>query len=259
MSALKSPDRMGGKAHSLFISDLHLCESRPQISRLFFDFMETRAGDAEALYILGDLFESWVGDDDETALSRDVIHAIRRLTERDVAVYLMHGNRDFLLAQAFADACGAQLLEDPTLLDLYGQPTLLMHGDTLCTDDTAYLAFRAQVRDPAWQAGFLAQPLAKRHAMAQQARTHSEQAKQEKTAEIMDVNNQAVIETLRKYGYPRLIHGHTHRPAHHQLTIDGHACERWVLQDWYDKGGYLRCDSQGCASHSLNFPASDPR
>ncbi|MES2407795.1 MAG: UDP-2,3-diacylglucosamine diphosphatase [Pseudomonadota bacterium] len=250
---------MVDKPHSLFISDIHLCESRPQISQLFFDFMETRATDAEALYILGDLFESWVGDDEETDLSRGVIHAIRRLTVRDVAVYLMHGNRDFLLAQAFADACGAQLLEDPTLLDLYGQDTLLMHGDTLCTDDTAYLAFRAQVRDPAWQAGFLAQPIAKRQAMAQQARIQSEQAKQEKTAEIMDVNNQAVIETLRKYGYPRLIHGHTHRPAHHQLTIDGRACERWVLQDWYDKAGYLCCDSQACTTQSLNFPGSDPR
>jgi UDP-2,3-diacylglucosamine hydrolase len=135
----------------------------------------------------------------------------------------------------------------------------LMHGDTLCTDDTAYLAFRAQVRDPAWQVGFLAQPLAKRHAVAQQARTHSEQAKQEKTVEIMDVNHQTVLETLRKYGYPRLIHGHTHRPARHQLAIDDHVCERWVLQDWYENGGYLRCDSQGCASHALTYPASDPR
>lgn len=250
---------MRGNSHSLFISDLHLCESRPHINRLFFDFLETCARHAEALYILGDLFESWVGDDDETALGRDVVNALRRLSDNGVAVFLMHGNRDFLLAQKFADACRAHLLEDPALLDLYGQPTLLMHGDTLCTDDTAYLAFRAQVRDPAWQAGFLAQPLAKRHAMAQQARTHSEQAKQEKTVEIMDVNHQTVLETLRKYGYPRLIHGHTHRPARHQLAIDDHVCERWVLQDWYENGGYLRCDSQGCASHALTYPASDPR
>lgn len=250
---------MSGIPHSLFISDLHLCESRPQISRLFFDFLKTHARNAEALYILGDLFESWVGDDDETSLSRSVVEALRSLSDSGVTVYLMHGNRDFLLARPFADASGARLLADPTMMDIYGQPTLLMHGDTLCTDDAAYLAFRAQVRDPAWQAGFLAQPLAKRHAMAQQARNQSEQAKQGKTAAIMDVNQQAVIEILREYAYPRLIHGHTHRPARHDLQVDGHACERWVLQDWYDSGGYLRCDAEGCSAHSLTCPEPDPR
>ena len=250
-SVPKPSDRMSDSAHSLFISDLHLCESRPQISRLFFDFLRTHARSAEALYILGDLFESWVGDDDDTALNRSVAGALRRLSDRGVAVYLMHGNRDFLLARPFANASGARLLADPTMMDLYGQPTLLMHGDTLCTDDTAYLAFRALVRDPAWQAGFLAQPLAKRHTMAQQARSQSEHAKQEKTAAIMDVNQQAVIEMLREYAYPRLIHGHTHRPARHDLQVDGHACERWVLQDWYDNGAYLRCDAEGCSAHPL--------
>ncbi len=258
-SVPKSSDRMSGSAYSLFISDLHLCDSRPQISRLFFDFLETHARSAEALYILGDLFESWVGDDEDTALGRNVAGALRRLSDSGVAVYLMHGNRDFLLAQPFADASGALLLADPTLLDLYGQPTLLMHGDTLCTDDTAYLAFRAQVRDPAWQVGFLAQPLTVRHAMAQQARSQSEHAKQKKTTAIMDVNHQAVIEILREYGYPRLIHGHTHRPARHDLQVDGHTCERWVLQDWYDGGGYLRCAAAGCSAHPLTFPEPDPR
>ena len=245
---------MSGIPHSLFISDLHLCESRPQISRLFFDFLMTHARNAEALYILGDLFESWVGDDDETSLSYSVVGALRSLSDSGVAVYLMHGNRDFLLAQPFADASGARLLVDPTMMDLYGQPTLLMHGDTLCTDDTAYLAFRAQIRDPAWQAGFLAQPLAKRHTMAQQARNQSEHAKQGKTAAIMDVNHQAVIEILREYAYPRLIHGHTHRPARHDLQVDGHTCERWVLQDWYDSGCYLRCAAGGVQRTSAHFP-----
>lgn len=250
---------MGECAHSLFISDLHLCDSRPQISRLFFEFLETHARSAEALYILGDLFESWVGDDEDTPLSRSVVGALRRLSDHGVAVYLMHGNRDFLLAQQFSDASGAHLLADPTLLDLYGQPTLLMHGDTLCTDDKSYLAFRAQVRDPAWQAGFLAQSLAVRRTMAQQARSQSEHAKQEKAAAIMDINQQAVIEILREYAYPRLIHGHTHRPARHDLQVDGHACERWVLPDWYDSGGYLRCDAAGCSAHPLTFPEADPR
>lgn len=250
-SVPKSSERMSGSAHCLFISDLHLCDNRPQISRLFFDFLETHARSAEALYILGDLFESWVGDDDDAALGRSVAGALRRLADSGVAVYLMHGNRDFLLAQRFADASGARLLADPTLLDLYSQPTLLMHGDTLCTDDTAYLAFRAQVRDPAWQTGFLAQPLALRRTMAQQARSRSEHAKQEKTTAIMDVNHQAVIEILREYAYPRLIHGHTHRPARHLLEVDGHVCERWVLQDWYAGAGYLRCAAQGCSAHSI--------
>lgn len=250
---------MGECAHSLFISDLHLCDSRPQISRLFFEFLETRARSAEALYILGDLFESWVGDDEDTPLSRSVAGALRRLSDCGLAVYLMHGNRDFLLAQQFADASGAHLLADPTLLDLYGQPTLLMHGDTLCTDDKPYLAFRAQVRDVAWQTGFLALPLAVRRTMAQQARSQSEHDKQEKSAAIMDVNQQAVIEILREYAYPRLIHGHTHRPAHHELQVDGHACERWVLPDWYDSGGYLCCDATGCSAHPLTCPEAGPR
>lgn len=233
--------------HSLFISDLHLCASRPQISRLFFHFIETSARTAQALYILGDLFESWVGDDDlDSPLNRAVCDALRTLSDSGVAVYLMHGNRDFLIAQGFATACGARLLADPTLVDLYGAPTLLMHGDTLCSDDKPYLAFRAQVRDPAWQAGFLAQPLATRRVMAQQIRTQSEQAKHGKAAEIMDVNPDAVVQALRIHGYPRLIHGHTHRPAQHVIEADGHACERWVLQDWYETGGYLRCDRTGC-------------
>lgn len=253
-SVSKPSDGMSECAHSLFISDLHLCDSRPQISRLFFDFLETHARSAEALYILGDMFESWVGDDDETSLSCSVVGALRSLSDSGVAVYLMHGNRDFLLAQSFADASGACLLADPTLLDLYGQPTLLMHGDTLCTDDKPYMAFRSQVRDPAWQTGFLAQPLAVRRTLAQQARSQSEHAQQRKSAAIMDVNHQAVIEILREYAYPRLIHGHTHRPARHHLQVDGHACERWVLQDWYDSGGYLRCDAAGCSAHPVTCP-----
>ncbi len=239
-------------AHSLFISDLHLCDSRPEISRLFFHWLDTEARRADALYILGDLFEYWVGDDElDSPLNARVASALHELTKTGVHVYLIHGNRDFLLAQQFASASGVELLTDPSLIDLHGAPTLLMHGDTLCTDDQAYLQFRAQVRDPAWQAGFLTQPLAARRALAQQLRTQSEHAKQEKSADIMDVNADAVAQCLRQHGYPRLIHGHTHRPAQHTLTVDGHDCTRWVLQDWYHSGGFLRCDARGCEAFTL--------
>lgn len=238
--------------HSLFISDLHLCDSRPAISRLFFEFLQTTAIHAEALYILGDLFEYWLGDDTlDAPLNQQVCAALCQLAERGVAVYFMHGNRDFLIAERFAHACHATLLADPTLINLYGTPTLLMHGDTLCTDDVSYLAFRAQVRDPDWQTRFLAQPLATRISMAQQVRAQSESAKQEKATEIMDVNTDAVSAALRQHAYPRLIHGHTHRTALHELEIDGHHCQRWVLPDWYDNGGYLRCDAQACQFASL--------
>src|SRR5712691_6310024 len=148
---------------TLFISDLHLCVSRPHINRVFFTFMERIAAKAQVLYVLGDLFEYWAGDDDlEDTFNAQVISAFRNLTEQKVRLYIMHGNRDFLMGEAFAGACNAQLVPDPTLIDLYGIPTLLMHGDTLCTDDTAYQAFRIQVRNPAWQKTFLAQPLAER-------------------------------------------------------------------------------------------------
>lgn len=233
--------------HSLFISDLHLSADRPEISSAFSEFLASTAPHAEALYILGDLFEYWAGDDDiHDPFNQQVIQALARLHANGVAIYLMHGNRDFLMGEALAAACGAQLLTDPSLISVHGTPTLLMHGDTLCTDDTDYMAFRAQVRTPGWQAHFLAQPLAQRKAQIEQLRAQSKQAQSRKAAEIMDVNTESVINTLRDHGYPRLIHGHTHRPALHAHEIDGHRCERWVLPDWYEQGGYLRCDETGC-------------
>ena len=234
-------------SHSLFISDLHLCESRPHINRLFFDFLTQTAIHADGLYILGDLFEYWLGDDTlNQPLNQQVANALHQLADTGVNIYFMHGNRDFLIAQDFTTASGAQLIADPSLIDLYGTPTLLMHGDTLCTDDVKYLAFREQVRHPAWQSQFLAQSLATRTALARQVREQSESAKQEKSSDIMDVNNAAVTTTLQQHGYPRLIHGHTHRSTVHTHTIDNHLCQRWVLPDWYEQGGYLRCDADGC-------------
>jgi UDP-2,3-diacylglucosamine hydrolase len=232
---------------TLFISDLHLHAGRPHITRQFLDFVERTARGAEALYILGDLFEYWIGDDDtDDALGSSVARALEQLGAHGVAVHLMHGNRDLLIGRGFAQRCGASLIPDPTRLHLYGTPTLVMHGDTLCTDDIDYQNFRAYARDPRNQAQFLALPLAARRQQMLELRGRSERSKTEKTAEIMDVSAAAVEALLREHGYPRLIHGHTHRPARHVHVVDGHPCERWVLNDWYERGGYLYCDGEGC-------------
>lgn len=240
--------------HCLFISDLHLCSSRPAITRQFIDFLRTTASKAQALYILGDLFEYWAGDDDlNDPHHSEVIAALNALGASGTGIFFIHGNRDFLLAQGFAEAAGITLLNDPTLLTLYGKRVLLSHGDALCTDDTAYQAFRQQVRDPAWQKTFLDQPLAARKAQIEALRLRSEQEKSHKTESIMDVNADAVRELIRAYDYPEfLIHGHTHRPALHTLELDGRVCQRWVLGDWYEQGSCLRCDATGCSSHPIS-------
>lgn len=239
--------------HSLFISDLHLCSTRPAITRQFVDFLQSIAGKTDALYILGDLFEYWAGDDDlDDPRHSEVIAALGALQPTGTQVFFMHGNRDFLLGEDFARRTGITLLPDPTLLTLYGKRVLLMHGDTLCTDDVAYQSFRLQVREPGWQTGFLAQPLTARKAQIEALRQRSEQEKSQKSESIMDVNANAVHALLKQYGYPELlIHGHTHRPNRHFLEIDGHACERWVLGDWYEQGSCLRLDAQGCSNQSL--------
>ncbi len=233
--------------HTLFISDLHLCEDRPHSNQQFFDFVAYTAPQAEALYVLGDLFESWAGDDElAEPFNAAVADAFRRLGGNGVPVYFMHGNRDPLIGAEFTARCGAQLIPDPTLLDLYGRRTLIMHGDTLCTDDIDYQKFRVYARNPDNQAKFLAQPLAARKQQMLGMRAESIRTKQAKTEEIMDVSTAAVEQVLRDQHYPGIIHGHTHRPAHHGHIVDGHNCERWVLNDWYQCGGYLRCDASGC-------------
>ena len=244
MQPIGNTDRL---PHSLFISDLHLCHSRPAITALFIDFLRTTAVKAQQLYVLGDLFEYWAGDDDMAdAHHAQVISAFKALADTGVQIFFMHGNRDFLIAEDFAQATGMTLLADPTLLTLYDERVLLSHGDTLCTDDTAYQAFRQQVRDPGWQQTFLQQPLASRKAYIENLRQRSEQEKSSKTESIMDVNEQAVADMLRAYAYPPLlIHGHTHRPAQHPLQVDGRDCVRWVLGDWYEQGSCLRLDATG--------------
>lgn len=234
-------------SHTLFISDLHLCTSQPQITAAFERFVAGPAVQAAAIYILGDLFEYWAGDDDlDDPFHRHISEKLQQLAERGIRLHLLHGNRDVLMGEALAHACGAELLPDPSWVDLYGQPTLLSHGDALCTDDTEYQAFRSQVRDPRWQAQFLAQPLAQRKAFIEKVRAQSESNKQQKSSRLMDVNAAAVADLLRRYDYPRLIHGHTHRPNRHLLHLDGHTCERWVLGDWGGHGHALRCDAGAC-------------
>jgi len=238
--------------HSIFVSDLHLAPERPRIVDAFFNFVGNIAARAEALYILGDLFEYWVGDDDlDEAFNAAVADALGRLASGGIALYLMQGNRDMLLGQAFAMRCSGKVITDPSVVDLYGTRTLLMHGDTLCTDDVEYQKFRAHVHDPGIQRRFLAQSLPERRRQVLGMRAESEKNKQQKSAEIMDVTVATVESTLRQFGYPRLIHGHTHRPGRHVHAVDGRNCERWVLSDWYERGGYLRCDASGCTAIAL--------
>lgn len=248
---------------ALFISDLHLTEERPAANERFIRFIEEEARSAEALYILGDFFEYWIGDDDLGEPFNAVIAGLlRELSRGGVALYLMHGNRDLLIGERFCAATGARLLEDPTIAELGGEPTLLMHGDTLCTDDLDYQAWRRQARSPAFQAAFLAKPLAERRAAALAMREKSRQVVEEKmratmsadAPDIMDVNDGAVRQALRSHGVRRLIHGHTHRPGRHALEVDGKRCERWVLPDWYGRGGYLEVSGDaGRKPRLVNF------
>lgn len=230
---------------TLFISDLHLDEARPGIVAQFERFLDTIAPGADALYILGDLFEYWVGDDVLALPLPARVAAALRAAAAATPTAFMHGNRDFLVASGFAAATGVALLEDPAVVDLYGTRTLLTHGDTLCTGDLAYQQFRAQVRDPAWQAAALAKPVAERLAIAQGLRARSEGAKHGKAVEIMDVAPEAVEEALRRHGCELMIHGHTHRPGRHVHRVDGRERIRWVLPDWYERCGYLEASPEG--------------
>jgi len=221
-----------------FISDLHLCAERPALTAVFERYLAGPARTASALYILGDLFEYWAGDDDlDDPLNTRVARQLAALADAGCRVFFMPGNRDFLLGADFARRAKLEILPEPALIPLGDRQALLCHGDSLCTDDIAYQAFRGQVRNPAWQAQFLAQPLALRKQIIAGVRMKSEEAKSEKAAAIMDVNAASVAALLHEHGFPLLIHGHTHRPAEHRTNVDSHACERWVLADWRDENG----------------------
>lgn len=243
---------------TLFISDLHLDASRPAITELFGAFMQREARDADALYLLGDVFEAWVGDDDPSDTGAYVAARIREVADAGVPVFFIRGNRDFLLGEAFARRAGMRILPDPAVIMLYGKPALVLHGDLLCTGDTAYQAFRAQTRNPAWQAQFLAQPLAARLAFAAQARAasqaHQGGMKQDDKATfetLTDVAPATVAATFAQFGIDTMIHGHTHRPAIHDLVVNDRSCQRIVLGDWYEQGSVLRVEPDRMALDSL--------
>ncbi len=230
--------------NTLLISDLHLDESRPAISRAFFDFLEREADTTEALYILGDFFEVWVGDDEDSELALSLQAALKTFSERGIALYVMHGNRDFLLGKDFAEATGARLLPDPTVIDLYGEAVLLMHGDSLCTADHDYMAFREQARSSQWQQTVLAQPLAVRRQLAADIRNQSQSMNSLKAEDIMDVTDSEVDRVMIEHKVLRLIHGHTHRPAIHKLNIQAQDAERMVLGDWEQHGWCIRASAE---------------
>jgi UDP-2,3-diacylglucosamine hydrolase len=238
------------KQRALFISDLHLAGERPDTGEQFLRFLRDDASRAQALYVLGDLFESWAGDDELTdkkgdPLAADVAQGFRALADAGVKIHFMPGNRDFLVGKGFLEASGAQLLDDPSVIKFAGKRLVLLHGDTLCTDDHDYQAWRRTVRSSAWQREFLAKPLAARHEAIAGMRGKSNEANAAKPSEIMDVNQEAVRDVFRNLKLRHMVHGHTHRPARHEHEVDGARCERWVLPDWYGRGGYLALDDVG--------------
>jgi len=230
----------------LFISDLHLSRERPAITELFLRFMQEIAPQAEALYILGDLFEVWLGDDMVLPEYQSAIAAIKALSEQGVPVFVMYGNRDFLMRDDFEQMTGARLIHEPYIIQLNGLPTLLLHGDTLCTDDVAYQQFRSMVRNPQWQDTILARSPEQRLALASEYRAMSQTEMAKKDEAIMDVNPDAVSASLRDNHVHHLIHGHTHRPGIHDFVLDGQAAQRIVLGDWYQHGNYLLCEDGQC-------------
>lgn len=239
-------------APTLFISDLHLAPERPRLIDAFQALVRGPARGTAALYAIGDLFDAWLGDDQvKEPLAANVAASFAGLVASGTPVYLQRGNRDFLLGERFAKACGATLLPDAVVHDLHGLPTLIMHGDQLCTDDVAYQRFRAYWQDPVHRRRLLALPYFVRRCIAATFRAGSRRATTGKSEAIMDVNADAVATALREHRVTRLIHGHTHRPARHEYVIDGRTCERYVLADWYDKASYLEVSERGITSRSI--------
>jgi UDP-2,3-diacylglucosamine hydrolase len=230
---------------TLFISDLHLEADRPEIGEQFFNFLGGEAREAEALYILGDFFEAWVGDDDPDEYYASIKKALRALVDHGVPVYFMHGNRDFMIGEKFASETGVTILPDPCPAEFYGKQVLLSHGDALCIDDIEYQKVRAMTRSPEWQAAILAKPLEERLAIAAHARAQSLARNVASDDEIMDVNANEVVRVISEHGVDILLHGHTHRPAIHEVAVDDRIARRIVLGDWYEQGSVLRWDEDG--------------
>ncbi len=240
-------------AQTLFVSDLHLDRERPQAIERFATFLRQDASRAQAVYLLGDVFDYWIGDDDPAPDLNPALDGLRALTRGGVPTYVLHGNRDFLLGEGFSARTGCHLLPERHIIDLYGHPTLVMHGDTLCTDDLEYQQLRRVLREPAWQAQFLSLSLQERRRQAVALREKSREAVQLKPEDIMDVNAEAVAWAFREHAVESLIHGHTHRPGIHEVTVDGRSLQRMVLGDWYEHGTVLRCDADGCHLAVLDY------
>ena len=231
-------------SYTLFISDLHLDPARPEHLDALKKLLAEHAGKADALYVLGDLFEAWIGDDDDTPFNLDAIAAFRQFSDSGSKLYFMHGNRDFMLGNDFAAACGGTLLDEGTVVDLYGTAVILMHGDSLCTLDTAYQQFRTMARNPQWQQGMLAKPLEERRMIAQGMRMQSQGNNANKAENIMDVTPEEVVREMQEAGVKHLIHGHTHRPNAHDVTLPDGTGKRWVLGDWGEQGWQIIVDSE---------------
>ena len=227
---------------TFFISDLHLEESRPHVTKAFLRFLFNQAAKADALYILGDLFEAWIGDDDDSEFVGHIKQAMVRFSESGVPTYFVHGNRDFLIGDEFAEQTGITLLEESTVVEVYDRRVLLMHGDTLCTEDREYMEFRSQVRSPMWQSQVLAQPLETRRQLAAQLRQQSQSMNAMKAEDIMDVTPSEVVSVMQAEQVEYLIHGHTHRPQKHAVDLASGKGERYVLGDWGDSGWYLSAE-----------------
>ncbi|QKJ86246.1 UDP-2,3-diacylglucosamine hydrolase [Paramixta manurensis] len=240
-------------SRTLFIADLHLCQEEPAITAGFLRFLQREAPQADALYILGDLFEAWIGDDDPNPLHAEIAAALLAVRQQGVPVWFIHGNRDFLLGHRFAHASGMTLLPEEQLLELYGKRILIMHGDTLCTDDANYQRFRQKVHQRWLQKLFLALPLFIRQRIAARMRADSQQANRHKSEAIMDVNAAAVQDAFERYQAQWLIHGHTHRPAVHSLNLKGEVVERVVLGAWHQQGSMIQVDAQGVSLISFPF------
>ena len=236
---------------TLFISDLHLEADRPDIGDQFLALLRGEAQDAEALYILGDFFEAWVGDDDPDEHYAVIKKSLRTLVDRGVPVYFMHGNRDFMIGEKFAEETGVTILADPCPIEFYGKRVLLSHGDALCVDDVEYQQVRAMTRNPEWQAMMLAKPLEERLAIAKHARAQSVARNATLDEEIMDVNAEEVCKVIGEHGVDILLHGHTHRPGIHAVEVDDRIARRVVLGDWYEQGSVLRWDEDGMVLSEL--------
>ncbi|OQA32363.1 MAG: UDP-2,3-diacylglucosamine hydrolase [Betaproteobacteria bacterium ADurb.Bin341] len=236
-----------------FIADLHLSSRAPGVTRIFLDYLAGPARQAEALYILGDLFEAWIGDDDDDPVYLEITSALKAAGDSGISILIQRGNRDFLLGERFAAASGTRILPDPYPLSLPGKSFVLSHGDALCTGDTEYQTFRCEVRTPAWQSAFLAKPLTERRRLAAQLRQISVQNKKEKDAALMDLDQSTTENLIRSHNYATFIHGHTHRPATHHHLVDGIAVERWVLADWQeDRGEVLVWDGKTLQRQELS-------